>query len=127
MLAHSIQLACSEVVREDSSNAAQRISEVRPFNCIVLTTLAPQKLAQISLTIFLPLKRFLHLKMLNSAPKCHKLMPEIPNVRFSCGNSNITDLLQIWPLKFRPTSTTRRDRMSPNYAEKRKKHVPKIG
>jgi hypothetical protein len=37
------------------------------------------------------------------------------------------DLLQIWPLKFRLTSTTRRDGMSPNYAEKRKKHVPKIG
>jgi hypothetical protein len=42
-----------------------------------------------------PLKRFLHLKMLNSAPKWHKLMSEIPNVRFSCGNSNIRDLLQI--------------------------------
>jgi hypothetical protein len=39
-----------------------------------------------------PLKRFLHLKMLNSAPKWHKLMPEIPNVWFSCGNSNIRDL-----------------------------------
>jgi hypothetical protein len=33
--------------------------------------------------------------MLNSAPKLHKLMPEIPYVRFSCGNSNIRDLLQI--------------------------------
>jgi hypothetical protein len=33
--------------------------------------------------------------MLNSAPKWHKLMPEIPNVWFSCGNSNIRDLLQI--------------------------------
>jgi hypothetical protein len=30
--------------------------------------------------------------MLTSA---HKLMPEITNVRFSCGNSNIRDLLQI--------------------------------
>jgi hypothetical protein len=32
---------------------------------------------------------------------------------------------KFWPLKFRPTSTTRRDRMSPNYAEseKRKKHA----
>jgi hypothetical protein len=39
-------------------------------------------------------------------------MPEIPIVRFSCGNSNIG-----------PTTTTRHDRMSPNYAEKRKKHV----
>jgi hypothetical protein len=39
---------------------------------------------------------FLHLKMLNSAPKLHKLMPEIPYVRFSCGNSNIRDLLQIF-------------------------------
>jgi hypothetical protein len=42
-----------------------------------------------------PLKRFLHLKMLNYAPKWLKLMPEIPNVRFSCANSNIRDLLQI--------------------------------
>jgi hypothetical protein len=58
--------------------------------------------------------------MLNSAPKLHKLMPEIPYVRFSCGNSNIRDLHVL------QTSTTRRDRMSPNY-EKRKKHVPKIG
>jgi hypothetical protein len=33
--------------------------------------------------------------MLTSAPKWHKLMPEIPNVRFSCGNSNMRDLLQI--------------------------------
>jgi hypothetical protein len=33
--------------------------------------------------------------MFNSAPKWHKLMPDIPNVWFSCGNSNIRDLLQI--------------------------------
>jgi hypothetical protein len=38
---------------------------------------------------------FLCLKMLNSAPKLHKLMPEIPYVRFYCGNSDIRDLLQI--------------------------------
>jgi hypothetical protein len=31
---------------------------------------------------FDPLKHFLHLKMLNSAPKWHELMPEIPNVWF---------------------------------------------
>jgi hypothetical protein len=53
----------------------------------------------------------LHLKMLNSAPKWHKLMPEIPNVRFSCGNSNIRDLLQIlaaqkWPRKLRLSKST---------------------
>jgi hypothetical protein len=41
------------------------------------------------------LKRFLYLKMLNSAPKWHKCMPEIPNMWFYCGNSNIRDLLQI--------------------------------
>jgi hypothetical protein len=41
------------------------------------------------------MKHLLHLKMLNSAPKLHKLMPEIPDVRFSCGNSNIRDLIQI--------------------------------
>jgi hypothetical protein len=35
-----------------------------------------------------PLKRFLHLKMLNFSPKWHKLMPEIPDVWFSGGNSN---------------------------------------
>jgi hypothetical protein len=35
------------------------------------------------------------LKMLNYAPKWHKLMLEIPNVWFSCGNSNIRDLLKI--------------------------------
>jgi hypothetical protein len=69
-----------------------------------------------------PLKRFLHLKMLNSAPKWHKLMPEIPNVRFSCWNSNIRDLLQIWPLKFRLTSTTRRD--SPQIMLKSEKTCP---
>jgi hypothetical protein len=34
---------------------------------------------------------------------------------------------KFWPLKFRLTSTTRCDRMSPNYAEKQKIHVPKIG
>jgi hypothetical protein len=56
--------------------------------------------------------------MLNYAPKLHKLMPEI---------AILGDLLQILPLKFRLTSTTRRDRMSPNYAEKQKKHGPKIG
>jgi hypothetical protein len=40
----------------------------------------------------------------------------------------ISDLLQIFATEiFRLTSTTGRDRMSPNYAEKRKKHVPKIG
>jgi hypothetical protein len=49
--------------------------------------------------------------MLNSAPKWHKFMPEIPNVQF-------------WPLKFRLTSTTHRDRVSPNYAEKREKTCP---
>jgi hypothetical protein len=58
--------------------------------------LALKKFPQISnQKIFLNLKHFLHLKMLNSAPKLHKLMPEIPYVRFSCGNSNIRDLLQI--------------------------------
>jgi hypothetical protein len=64
--------------------------------------------------------------MLNSTPKWHKLMPEIPNVRFSA-NNNISDLLQILATEIRLTSKTGRDRMSPNYAEKRKKHVPKIG
>jgi hypothetical protein len=67
--------------------------------------------------------------MLNSAPKLLKLMPEIPYVQFSCGNSNIRDLLQILVTEIQTnftTSTTLRDRMSPNY-EKRKKHVPKIG
>jgi hypothetical protein len=53
-------------------------------------------------------------------------MPEIPNVRFCCGNSNIRDVLKILATEIQ-TSTARRDRMSPNYAEKRKKHVPKIG
>jgi hypothetical protein len=65
--------------------------------------------------------------MLNSAPKWHKLMPEIPNMWFCCGNSNISETyFKFCPLKFRLTST-RRDRMSPNYTEKWKKHVPKIG
>jgi hypothetical protein len=48
-----------------------------------------------------PLKHFLHLQMLNSVPKWHKLMP--------------------LTLKFRLSSTMLRDTMSPNYAEKRKK------
>jgi hypothetical protein len=56
-----------------------------------------------------PLKHFLRLKKLNSAPKLHKLMPEIRNVWFSSNSSNFGH-----------------DRMSPNYAEKQKKHVPKI-
>jgi hypothetical protein len=55
-------------------------------------------------------------------------MPEIPNVRFSCGNSNIRNLLQILATEIQTISTTHRNRISPNYAEKRrKKHVPKIG
>jgi hypothetical protein len=39
-------------------------------------------------------------------------MPEIPNVRFSFGNSNIRDLLQILATEIQTTSTTLCDRMS---------------
>jgi hypothetical protein len=73
------------------------------------------------------LKRFLHLKILNSAPKLHKLMPEIPYVGFSCGNSNIRDLLQILATEIQTNfNNSPQQNDSPNY-EKRKKHVPKIG
>jgi hypothetical protein len=87
----------------------------RPFNYMFFTPLygvrntgcpqiSTQKISKLEkkkkkknvfLDVIDPLKRFLHLKMLNCAPKLHKLMPEIPYVRFSCGNSNIGDLLQI--------------------------------
>jgi hypothetical protein len=58
---------------------------VRNTGCPQIST---KKFPQISnktfffLDVIDPLKRFLHLKMLNSAPKLHKLMPEIPYVRF---------------------------------------------
>jgi hypothetical protein len=44
--------------------------------------------------------------MLNSASKLHKLMPEIPNVRFACGNSNIRDLLQILATELQKLAAT---------------------
>jgi hypothetical protein len=66
--------------------------------------------------------------MLNSAPKLHKLMPEIPYVRFSCGNSNIRNLLQILATEIQTNfnNSPRQNVRPPNY-EKRKKHAPKIG
>jgi hypothetical protein len=42
-----------------------------------------------------PLKHFLHLKMLNSAPKLHKLMPEMCDFLVEIAIANIRDLLQI--------------------------------
>jgi hypothetical protein len=52
-------------------------------------------------------------------------MPEIPYVRFSCGNSNIRDLLQIVATEIQ-TNFNNSPRQNVPY-EKRKKHVPKIG
>jgi hypothetical protein len=103
---------------------------IRPFDYMFFTPLygvrntgCPQINTK-KIKINWPLKRFLHLKMLNSAPKWHK-----------CLKSQMCDCLveiaisetyfKFWPLKFRPTSTTRRDRMSPNYAEKQKNMSPK--
>jgi hypothetical protein len=65
--------------------------DFRPFNYMCFTPLygvrntgcfqiSTQKFPQIRKKKLTPLKHFLRLKKLNSAPKLHKLMPEIRNV-----------------------------------------------
>jgi hypothetical protein len=107
---------CWEEWKINIKNCKLLVSFSRPFNYMLFTPLygvrntgcpqistkkfpqiysPPKNYLNFFLVVIDPLKRFLHLKMLNYAPKWHKLMPEIPNVLFSCGNSIIRDQLQI--------------------------------